>query len=139
VVLEVLTADALRDVYFVSDEGEDQTTSTTWSQKVRLTVVAPSGTAYDHLIMCYVENRIDNNENGIDLRLQKDDTDTLGEVVDYQPGNANGWGSMMLFDEQTLTPGIHHFDLDYRANTRNKNVRIRRARIWTLKYQRVVP
>lgn len=132
-LLEVISAVAIRDVTFAESEAEDQTTSTTFAEKVSAefdTIVADR----TYLVICYCECSSDQNEFGIDLRLHLNDSEVLGLVRDYQPGNATGYGSMMMFDQ--ISPGIgsHYIDLDYAANTTNKNVRIRRGRIWLLQY-----
>lgn len=111
---------------YASDDDEDTTTSTSFVQKLRLaTAVLPAGT---YRIGWSAELGADVKVKDIEVRVQLDDTDTLGELYTAAANN-NGYACFCGFEEVALTNAAHNIDVDYRAAEGGVTAAIRNVRI----------
>ncbi len=109
--------------------GDSVTTSTTFQQKLRLSVNVPAG---NYLVAWTCEAFPKYMGDGIKLQFEQDDTTLLGEGTIWcgDTGYANWFDN---YDRWTgfrvlALNGLHTFDIDYRSQ-RGVDVHIRRATI----------
>ncbi len=114
------------------EESESSTGSTSWQQKLTLTVDTSLLTeeASDiYRLVWYYEWGQNNSSAKFDSRIQIDNTDEVSEHYFPPPNsNTNTWLPSAGHIDMTLNTGSHTFDLDYRTSKNNKTSRIRRAR-----------
>ncbi len=117
-----------------ASEGESQTSSNTWQQKLRLSTGAiPAGR---YRIGWYFETDVNNTQTDVtEARVQVDDTDTLASIenaahFDSTSSMKGDWHPCGGFAYVDLDEDSHDIDIDYRANTSpNVIAYIRRARL----------
>lgn len=109
-------------ISYNSSSSESSTTSTSWTQKVRLTFTA---NAADYLIQWYAEVKSSSVLADAKFQIQEDDTTTHG----YAEWDRTGWFPVSGFVKTTLTATSHNFDIDYATSNSSKSISIRNARI----------
>jgi hypothetical protein len=108
-----------------SSEGESSTTSQSFQQKLRLTTGnLPSG---KYRIGWYVETQTYDSSKTAHIRIQIDDTTTIGEDITEPDSSVNYW-SVNGFRYEILS-GVTDTDLDYRCYESSSTTYIRRARL----------
>lgn len=123
------------DVESASSEGESQTTSLTYVQKVRLDLNVPSTDFYTIMWSCGAT--IDDETMSVDVRVEIDDT-TLVDEFQYIPkkrlSSANpSYPNFAGVSRISLTSGTHTIDLDFKTTDSARSVAIRRARVITIR------
>jgi len=116
---------------YTSDEAESSTTSATPQQKLNLTT--PSIEAGTYRIEWYYEFSSDDENNGVGVQAQIDNTTTIATAIEaikkkYTAFTPPAYYMRSGFYEGALTAGIHTVDLDY-WNTGGSTSYIRRARL----------
>jgi hypothetical protein len=113
---------------YVSSEGESSTTSTDWTEK--LTCEPGWFRAGDYAVDWSCEVKSSTPKTKLNLRVQLDDTTTLGESkTAYSDDMATDWVMQAGFTKTTLTAGTHTFDMDFSSEVQGGSVLIRRARL----------
>jgi hypothetical protein len=112
-------------IFHNEDEDEDTITSTSFQNKVSLTFIAE---AADYTIAWYSEYNSATNSDDIDIQVQVDNSETIGELVSNRK-SPDGWVPFTGWKITTLTVGSHTIDMDYKSNKNNKDVSLRRARL----------
>lgn len=111
-----------------SSEPESSTTSTDYTQKLRLvTSTVPQG---KYRIGWQFGWKRGSTDSDFEARVQIDDTTTLMEM-NVETKDSSNWGVEHGFYITQLTAGSYYIDLDYAGETNkaNKTSYIRRARI----------
>lgn len=118
-------------VDFNASESTSQTTSTTYTLKVNLNFTAD---AADYIIWWYVEDYTSHSPTRVDIRVELDNTTTLG-LVDDSPDSkkTTGFSAISGYQKVTLTAGSHDVDMDFASTKSGKVVRVRRARLVAFK------
>lgn len=129
---QALAADPIDNSYDNNaSEGQSTTTSSTYQQKVRLSVSSlPLG---NYILQWYAEGRNQNVGDAIEMRIQEDDSTTHAEVRFYtgDSGGTNWLDDFQPFSGHRLLEsfsGSHDFDIDYRSIS-GGTAEFRRARI----------
>lgn len=110
----------------VSDDTESSTNSTTYIQKLSLSLNDLQAGRYR--IGWYFEWSMSNSSFRFDAKVELDDSDTLG-VLYTRPNCSYSWHDNSGFSYVNLTEGSHYIDLDYRSSHCSKSASIRRARL----------
>ena len=113
--------------YYEEADSESSTTSTSYQQKLRLSVSNISAGTYK--LKWDAEGR--NSSAAINMRLQQDDSTTHGEIRIYYQGSTD-YKTFAGLKELDLSAGSYTFDLDYNQ-TGGGTAYIRRARILLIK------
>lgn len=107
-------------------EAESQTTSSSYQQKLRLTVSLNGG---DYRIGWFCEmNGSNGSSKVVGMRVQVDDTTTLNEST--ASDLRNNWQSLSGFKKVALTSGSHDIDLDYKKISTKAKIKRARLEIW---------
>jgi len=110
-----------------SSENESYTNSTSYVQKLRMSVDVPDG---DYRIGWYYEWSQENSNWRFYGKVELDDSIGLAEIkVRPSESSWNHWHATSGFDYQTLSSGTHTIDIDYKTSKWNKTAGIRKARI----------
>jgi hypothetical protein len=108
--------------------ADDETTSTTFQQKLRLTTSTLTSGSYR--VTWYAEANSTDSGTPVELQIELDDTTTLGyaEVIPEGSGSS-GYGMFSGFIYLDSTSGILEIDMDYKSGTSGKTVHIKNARL----------
>lgn len=122
---------SVMETYFTgADEGMSTTTSTTFQQKLRLTIAATAG---DYKLEWYYEWSCSSVSSNFLARIQQNDSVThMSHVQENQDGNVSQTNQAHGFRIINLSAGTHDFDLDY-AGTSGNTSRIQSARLFIQK------
>lgn len=122
--------------YYNASESVSSTTSTSYIQKVRLSIA--NAAADNHVIFYSAELRNSSPTRPAVMRVQVDDTTTICEArTTRDDGDSSSdneeddWQLISGHVRMALTSGAHTVDIDYKR-TRSGTVSIRRARITAL-------
>lgn len=113
--------------FYNESEGQSSTTSGSYQEKLELDIGIVDAGDYDLYWSCEVANS--SGDKPIDVRVQRDNTETLAEV--YEPTKfENEFLPFGGIKRLALTAGAHTFQMDWRRdNGEGGTARIRRARI----------
>ncbi len=115
---------------YADDDGESQTTSTTYIEKLKLTT--SDLIAGDYLITYCAEVTITSGFKTVDVICDLDDVDELGQKR-FDSQDDVEYMSFSGFKKKTLSAGIHTIDIDYKSAGSPEVAKIRRARIYIRK------
>ena len=104
----------------VSSITVSSTTSALFVQKANITTFLPAG---DYLISWYCEITNSNKNNATEVRIQLDNATNLSNIKSPQLLVAEDYIPFSGSIVQTLTLGVHDFDLDYRALATTARIR----------------
>ena len=115
----------------VSDESNDSTTSSTYQQKIRMTTsLLPTG---KYRVGWFWEWNVSNSSADAEFRVQLNDTtDITNTVIESQDSvNYHPHSGFYYLDNVS---GVQNIDIDYRINSGNGTITIRKARleIWRI-------
>lgn len=119
-----LTIVLWHQVTTAKDDTSSGTTSSTFIQKLRETVVVPAG---DYIVFYQVVVSATATSTEVEIRIQLDDTTDLF-MVNWIPGvdHKNAGGGL---DFLTLGAGSHDFDIDWRKAFGSGTASIEQARL----------
>jgi hypothetical protein len=129
-VLPFVSAIIEQEWYSLSDVVENSTTSTGFVQKARLNWL-PSEVA-DWLVLVSYEMQGENSGTAVEVRVQLDDSELIGEASREQTGNEY-WAVSHMKLLQNLSIAQHIVDLDWRSGSTGGTSRIRNVRIQAMR------
>jgi hypothetical protein len=116
---------------YVTSDGEVTSSSNAFALKVSLAFTAEATT---YIIFYSAEIASDSNNVKVIIQLEEDNTTVIASVDPTANSGSAGFAVFSGYDVRTLTAGAHTYDMDYRSSTANKTVRVRRARIFAMKF-----
>ncbi len=119
---------AFIDNGYGESDGESQTTSDNYQEKVKLTI--PDLAEGDYLVSWSVEGKTTSDGSPVEIQIQVDDITIIGEPENSTDVFAGVGG----FKRMSLLQGSHDFDMDFRSNQVGTNVKVRYARVRVRKY-----
>jgi hypothetical protein len=113
---------------YAESEPISDTTSSTYSQKLRLTT--PSLPAGTYRIGYSFEGQNTSTSGRIDTRVQIDDSITIADTF-IEPQDVVNFYAFSGFKHAVLTPGVHDIDIDFaNSGSGTANIRYARLEIW---------
>jgi hypothetical protein len=117
-----------QELFYDSEETEQQTTSNAFQQRVRLALTGLVGGNYR--ISWYYEWSYNTGSRSFKARVQVDDVTTLMEQIQEPQDTASTqFHPVSGFKYETLSAGNHNIDLDWCCTNNGDRAAIRRARL----------
>jgi len=127
--IEYTLAQLVKEHVNANSDIQSNTTATTYQQKLKSTASYAAGT---YLIMWYAEVSLGSANKLLDMRVQIDDTTTVGGSS-VRPSVSGFWEAQSGFYRVALTAGSHDIDIDWRSNANLYTSSIRNAKIQVIR------